>query len=193
MLVACSTITPTPQSAQPLKEPPTTWACQGKIAIRSLQNVANEQNHSPKNQVLRFSWHKKTLTSKLILNGPLGFGRVQLEISEKGATLYRGDEVIASARDAQTLLYEHTGIDLPTSMLEYWVTGLPYPHIAHAPAATNNANNPDHSAYPGFGQQGWQLHYPKTMIVENTRLPRRIDASSAQAQLRIAIANWQLN
>jgi outer membrane lipoprotein LolB len=89
--------------------------------------------------------------------------------------------------DAEALLLEATGWDIPVNALAQWVRGLP----------AEGFPVQDRS-YSGSGQlqrveqAGWRIEYPLWFQVEGSRpeLPRRIEAKRDKASVRLIVDRW---
>lgn len=151
------------------------WTASGNIAVRTEQKGWNAS----------FNWQQRGQNYNLIMFGPLGINRVQLAGGPQGVTLQTGDQTY-TAGDADQLLQQQLGWNIPVSNLYYWMRGLP--------ATTSHArqyfdlNNHLVQLY----QQGWHIIYLRYLAVNGIDMPNRILLTNAQLQAHIVITQWQL-
>lgn len=165
---------------------PTNWLSSGKLAIKLPATTGSTQK---KTQVLRFKWQHEKAAFSLRLSGAFGLGAVTVnQETNKQVSLLRGGKVIGRAKDAETLLFQHTGLSLPISLLQYWIIGQP---DNSAPFSMIEGANP-HSALHSFEQQGWQINYTDTAVTGSYLLPKKISATNGEIALKAIISQWDL-
>jgi outer membrane lipoprotein LolB len=117
------------------------------------------------------------------LSGPLGAGAMTINGTEKLVHVKTSKGEYSSA-DPQALIYRQTGWTLPIAGLRWWVLGLPSPRSA------------SHVELDGAGramsidQDGWHLAYSEYQEVDGRMLPRRFDATSGEARVKLVADRW---
>lgn len=131
------------------------------------------------------AWQHTALADHLTLFSPLGQIVARLESSADSATLTRADGTQHTAPDADTLLPELLGIELPVASLASWVQG--------APGAFAEVRAHDAAGRPLLViDQGWRIDYPGYADEGPQALPARIDISRGETRLRLVIDYWTL-
>ncbi|PSM12571.1 lipoprotein insertase outer membrane protein LolB [Stenotrophomonas maltophilia] len=90
--------------------------------------------------------------------------------------------------DAQDLLLEATGWDVPVNQLPDWVRGL----VAGDSGAPDKVERDADGRPRRIQQMGWTVQYLDWYPAEGERpaLPRRIEASSEDAKVRLLVDQW---
>ena len=140
------------------------WQLRGKIGIRSDQGSAN----------LSFVWDQSPHSYEISLTGILGamVARLNGDAHEVVLTLPDGSEHHGSNIDA--LLEDQLGYQLPVSLLQYWVRGVPDPRFTYK------------STGDGFYQQGWRVELQQF----GARGPRKSQVRQADVRLRLVALEW---
>lgn len=86
--------------------------------------------------------------------------------------------------DAQPLLHDRLGWDVPLADLRAWVRGLRAPG-AQAQVQYNESDLP-----AVIEQDGWKVEYRDWFTDRNPPLPRKVFASRDNARVRVAIESW---
>lgn len=86
--------------------------------------------------------------------------------------------------DAQRLLRDRLGWDVPLADLRAWVRGLRAPGVT-AQVQYNEADLP-----AVIEQDGWKVEYRDWFADRNPPLPRKVFASRGDARVRMAIESW---
>lgn len=158
---------------------PPHWACEGKIALRT-----SAADGSVENSLLRYQLEQRGEDYTLKLSGALGFGAVVVERAKGVVSLSRGGEVIEQAHSVDALFRELTGLQLPVSLIRYWITGRPGPKTI-AEISRRNAT--------GFEQAGWSVQYPALGEFDGLILPRKLKVIGEPASFTIVVAKWVAN
>lgn len=152
------------------------WSLGGRIAVSNAGRGGSG----------RLEWRQHGEVFEVSVSAPvtrqswrLGGGRGQavLEGLEGGAR---------HGPDAQRLLLEATGWDVPLHALPAWVRGLRAEGLG--PARVDYGAN----GLPLFIEQdGWRIEYAWTQEPATTRsLPERIDATRDQARVKLVVDEW---
>ncbi|MEO6103020.1 MAG: lipoprotein insertase outer membrane protein LolB [Pseudoxanthomonas sp.] len=92
--------------------------------------------------------------------------------------------------DAEALLLEATGWDIPVNALAQWVRGLPSEGLPVQGRSYSAQGQLQH-----VEQAGWGIDYPQWFPAEGLRpsLPRRIEARRGQASVRLIVDRWDFS
>lgn len=137
----------------------------------------------------RLEWRQDGAAFVVELAAPVTRQGWRLSVDAGGALLEGLDGGPRSGPDGQVLLLEATGLDVPVAALGAWLRGLAADGPAHGPARL--AYGPD--LLPArLEQAGWTIdfrawHPPAAGL---PALPRRIDASRADAGVRLVVDRW---
>jgi outer membrane lipoprotein LolB len=114
------------------------------------------------------------------LSGDLGSGAGRLEGLEGGTR---------EGADAERLLGDATGWDIPVASLARWARGLEDPA-----ATTELAEYGADGHLRSLRQRGWRVDYLEWLPAEGAQpaMPRRIEARREGATVKLAIDQWQL-
>lgn len=155
-----------------------TWEIQGKFSIRQQQEATTAN----------LSWSQQSSEHyDIALSGPLGQGRVLLSGKPGHVTLQDARGRIDTARNAQGLLYKHTGWDLPIESLYYWVRGLPDPHYPEQHVL--NAEQ----QIAQLKQHGWVLIFNEYQVDEGYVVPRKISLHYPETRITLLLNRWEIN
>jgi outer membrane lipoprotein LolB len=153
------------------------WQFQGRAAISKGRDGGNG----------RLDWQQNGPQYRVELSAPVtrqswvltgDAGQARLEGLAGGPRL---------GADAALLLREATGWDIPVALLMDWVRGLP------AQGQSPEQFSQDARGRPRALQQaGWTIHYLDWYEPQGTvsALPKRIEASSGDAKVRLIIDQW---
>jgi outer membrane lipoprotein LolB len=102
-------------------------------------------------------------------------------------TLEQGGDV-RTAASPEELILQQLGYELPVSYLEYWIKGIP------APGSQSNLSFNELNQLVVLVQDGWTITYSDLRQYENLSLPRRVEVSRPQNDIRLRFVglNWQL-
>lgn len=89
--------------------------------------------------------------------------------------------------DADHLLAELTGLDLPVNGLKYWLLGLVDPHLSHEVYQTGAQGLPQ-----VIKQAGWTIRYQAYENVGPVAMANTIMLDQDDISLRVKISRWQL-
>ena len=131
-----------------------------------------------------FTWQQHVDGSfDLHLSGPLGMGAMAISGTEKLMQVKTSKGSYSSA-DPQGLIYQQTGWTLPIAGLRWWVLGLP------SPRSTAHVELDGAGRAMSIDQDGWHLAYSEYQDVGGRVLPRRFDASSGEARVKLVADRW---
>jgi len=154
------------------------WQIRGKFSIKQ-HNAATSAN---------LTWQQRDEDHyEIALSGPLGQGTVQLSGRPNQVVFKDARGNIDRARDAQTLLYQHTGWSLPIESLYYWTRGLPDPHYDFQYSLT------DHGHMHALKQHGWTLEYEEYQQYDGYTVPRKIILWHIDHRITLLLNTWHIN
>lgn len=169
-------------SRQAWLEARTDWTFAGRVAVNAngkggsgridwKQTASTVYEVALSAPVTRQSWR---------LSGDLASGAARLEGLEGGTR---------EGADAERLLGEATGWNIPVASLARWARGLEDPT-----AATELAEYGVDGYLRTLRQRGWRVDYLEWTPAEGAQpaMPRRIEARREGATVKLAIDQWQL-
>ncbi len=153
------------------------WQLDAKIAVKAPKN----------NKSANFHWQQKKETFHIQLSGPFGQGAVIIKGNTQTASLEQSGEPPITAQNAESLLWQTTGWQLPFTQLSSWVRGIPDSH-----ATVQHMSLNDLGLLEALNQEGWNIEYSRYRLVGQNYLPGRIVARSGDIKLIFAIHRWKL-
>lgn len=183
LLTGCATppiSSPAAQNAwaarQPLLAKLSHWRTVGRIGM------VNEQDGWHAN----FQWDQQGPAYRIDLIGPLGQGRVVVQGDAEQVSIQTQDGQNWTASDADALLEQSLGVQLPVKGLRYWVRGLPEPGAA--PVIETDAEG----RLTRLEQNGWIIDYPAYTPAGGIELPARMVARRSDLSVKLVIEQWNL-
>jgi outer membrane lipoprotein LolB len=153
------------------------WTISGAMAAKNNKN---------KGWSASLNWKQFGLNNYQIrLSGPLGGGTVLINKSGGVVTYTDGPKKVSSA-NADLLLLQQTGIQLPVNNLYYWVRGLP------APGKIESAHFDSHQNLSSLTQSGYTIDYAKYTTVDNLSLPAKIRLQGHGVLIKLIIKHWSV-
>ncbi|PJK08355.1 outer membrane lipoprotein LolB [Lysobacteraceae bacterium NML95-0200] len=147
------------------------WAMTGRVAMVSGTQSGNA----------RIEWQQQGAEGyRVMLSAPLTRQSWQLSVADDGAVIHGLLEGARHGADAQILLREITGWDIPVSALQHWLRGRPAPDMAvlqYRFAADGRLL--------GLVQNGWHIEF-----TPGGQWPARISASQGQNRVRLVVDTW---
>jgi len=132
-------------------------------------------------------WENHPDGYRLQLAGPLGQGALQLTGNAAQVMLEDARGRHYSAADAESLLLQVTGWELPVSGLQDWVRGLP---TQGTPASVTLD---EAGRIARLEQSGWIIDYQRFATVNGMQWPTRLRLVRADLALRLVIDQWLLD
>lgn len=157
------------------------WSFQGRVAVSKGRNGGSG----------RIDWQQQARQYVVSLSAPVTRQSWTLS-GDSGDRSGRLDGVEGGPRqgeDAQQVLLEATGWDIPVNQLPDWVRGLV------AEGATAAEIDRDAEGRPRrVRQMGWDIQFLDWYPAEGDRpvLPRRIEAVNGDAKVRLLVDGWVL-
>lgn len=155
-----------------------TWQLQGRVNAR-YQN----ESHTP-----RIRWQQNDARYSILLWGTLNVGATSIEGQPGFVTFEQGNETRTASRP-EDLILEHLGYELPVSQLNYWIKGLPTPDEEHQMVLG------EFNQLVSLEQSGWTLDYQDYRLFGDYSLPRRIEMSREENNIRLVFfrLNWTVD
>ncbi|WP_161569580.1 lipoprotein insertase outer membrane protein LolB [Veronia nyctiphanis] len=181
-LSACSSVPKTPdiswETQQQKLKALTEFEARGVVGFISLNQRISA----------KFIWEQNGENVKLRLYKDLAGTLMTLksandvtEVTDKDGNIYQGT-------DAESLMKELTGIDLPVSNLPGWLKGLPgkmEDYELDDKARVGSITSSDSSA-------NWSLSYLMYTMENTVALPARINMNNGKQRVKIQIKDWVL-
>ncbi len=152
------------------------WELAGRVSITD----GNAAWH------LKLFWHQRPEGFTMNLAGPFGAGAVQLAGDAHGVTLRDADGNRWQAKDADQLLWQHTGIYMPVGGLRYWIRGLPTPDQDVRDMELDAAGR-----LARLRQHGWEIRFREYRPVAGLELPHSLLVRRGEIAVRVVIDRWQ--
>ena len=151
------------------------WQLLGRVNA-----LYENESHTP-----RIRWQQNEENYIIQLWGTLNAGATRIEGQPGFVTFEQGREV-RTASSPEALILEHLGYELPVSQLEYWIKGLPTPDEQH------QLEFGEFNEILSMQQSGWTLYYEDYRLFGEYSLPRRVEMSRAERNIRLTFfgLNW---
>ncbi len=149
------------------------WDLAGRIAVRKGDEIWTGQ----------LIWQEQAGRYLVQFNAPTGQGALRLSGGPEGVELRLADGGRVQADDADSLIREQTGWQLPLNGMRQWILGLP----TQAPI---DGLDLDEQGRPLFLEQsGWTVQY-KRYTQDVLNLPTKIDLQNQEISIRLVIHRW---
>lgn len=156
----------------------TDWELKGRIAVRVEDEGWTASLH----------WRQEQSSYVIRIIAPMGQGRYDLRGNASTVQLRMPDNRLLYARDAQTLLRDNLGWQVPVRGLVHWVRGLPAPDST---ADTLELN--EQGRLQELQQDGWRIHYDGYGLVSGgMALPEKLTIERPELRLRLMIHTWEI-
>jgi outer membrane lipoprotein LolB len=152
------------------------WQLNGRIALM----------HGQQGWHASLLWLERADGYQLKVFGPLGQGGFQLAGDDQGVVLVDASGNTSFARDANDLLLQATGWQLPVIGLRYWVRGLPVPDIKARQVYDESQQ------LRRLEQSGWTINYQRYQLVDGVAVPSKMQLERDDIRVRLVITEWQL-
>ncbi|MGD8108855.1 lipoprotein insertase outer membrane protein LolB [Vibrio sp. TRT 17S01] len=156
-------------------------------AVGKIGYISPDQRQS-----LNFQWKHSPQNSELRLSTFLGQTVLNLSVTPKGAVVETYDDQTLTADDADTLIYQLTGLAIPFKDLNHWLLGEPG-NVEHF---TTNAHNTLASLSKTLESRTWQLDYlnyrDEPFNGLPLPLPQKLKLQQASTKINIIVSKWTL-
>ncbi|MGH8114226.1 MAG: lipoprotein insertase outer membrane protein LolB [Rhodanobacteraceae bacterium] len=150
------------------------WSLQARFA-------ASDGHHGGSGSL---DWRQSGEQFQFSLRAPITGKTVQLDGGPDGAVLTGLGKAPLAGRDADTVLNEEFGWDIPVADLAWWVRGLRAP--GDPAVLTFGANGLPAT----LDQDGWHIDYRDWYAERSPPLPRKVYASRDPYTVRMLIEQW---
>lgn len=174
LLAGCAVTPPQTVVRSPLEF--ADWQLDGRIGL----------THGNQGWHASLLWQESADGFQLKVAGPLGQGGFQVAGDGRAVTLIDADGQTSYAHNADALLLQATGWQLPATGLRYWVRGLPVPGVEAIEVYD------DAGRLSRLTQTGWVINYDKYQSVEGVYLPTKLRLERADLAVRLVIGQWHL-
>ncbi len=153
------------------------WHIRGRVALFVDDEVYN----------LGLDWQHDGRENRLTLEAALGQGMIRIRRLDGISELTTAEGETRTAADAEALLLQTTGWDIPVGGLEYWVRGVQRPGSDFRPTLDG------HGRLQQLEQDGWWINYLEYGEASDAlpALPRRLYMKRGRVRIKIVIDQWQ--
>ncbi len=154
------------------------WTLKGRVSILSKQDAWSGslfwQQFNPEKYDIR-------------IIAPLGQGTLRLLGSADGVTLTTSDSnKVLKAKNAEILLQQEMGWQMPISGMRYWILGLANP------SPYKNLKVDSQGRPKVFEQAGWEIKFLRYKQVKTVLVPDKIVLENDRFKVKVIIKSWQL-
>lgn len=145
-------------------------------------------------QTLNFHWTYSANLTQVRLTTFLGQTVFNLTSTPNGAFIETYDDQKLSGQDANLLIYQLTGLNIPIEQLAGWLIGLP----TNADTYQLNDLNTVASLSKELNQKTWALNYTeyRAFNVEDTErtlpMPTRMQLVQDDTKLNLVVSKWTI-
>ena len=143
-------------------------------------------------QSLNFRWQHAPQSSQLRLTTFLGQTALNLKITPTGAVVDTYDDKTYTSTNAESLIYQLTGLTIPVEQLHDWLLGRP----TSADGYLLNETNTLATLRKEINGQTWQLDYLnyKDVLVDGRALPlpQKLKLKQQDTSINIVISKWDI-
>ena len=153
------------------------WQLRGRVNVRY-----DNESWTP-----RILWQQQQMSYRIRLWGNFNLHHTTI-VGRPGQVTLEQDDTVLTASSAEGLIRQQLGYELPVSCLVYWIRGLPSPS-SEAELAFNALHQ-----LQQLQQDGWTVTYSDLRQYGRLSLPRRVEVSRAQHDLRLRFVglHWTL-
>lgn len=157
------------------------WTISGKIAF-----INNK-----KRQSATFYWHNDALKKieRLNLSTVFGINVLELKRDENNFTLNLDDQNYQT-QDLDNLIYQLTGLNLPTRAMSYWLKGLPY--LPSDNISYHQLTQLPETLTSQYNNKIWQINFTKYHHVGPFQLAKQLTIIQDDLRIKIIIHSWKI-
>lgn len=187
LLAGCATTSPQPVNVQWQSHQLVLQQIQAYQLTGKLGYIAPDQRQS-----FNFQWQKSPQQLSLRLSNFLGQTVLNLRVDEQGAQVDTYDDQIYRDQDAQSLIRNLTGLDIPIEQLEDWILGLPTQATHYELNEQNTLANLTKLA----STAEWQVEYQRYQAIDWQNqvipLPDKLKLQQNKTSIQLVISQWTL-
>jgi outer membrane lipoprotein LolB len=188
MLSGCELLPVTEAPAPTAIDPQIAWA-QHQLQLNSLEAWTLDGRislrHGEEAWHASLRWQQIDSVYHLNMFGPFGQGAVQLDGSPQSVILQHDGETMQS-NDAEALLRQQLGLQVPVNGLRYWAVGLA------APGSDYTEELDPAGRLAVLQQNGWRVRYRSYVAVKGFMLPGKIFLDRDGLDVRLVVDQWQV-
>lgn len=189
-LTACSQLGQQP-TQEPL-EPVSSWEeHQQKLLQLTHYQASGKLGYidPSQRQSLNFTWSKSADKTELNLFTFLGTKVMSLTITPRYARVENSDGDIFSHLDANYLIKNLTGLDIPIEHFDNWIIGLPGANDAF----TLNPQFYLQSTHTTTSEAKWTVDYTEYTQAQQFTLPQNMKLNHQQTKLIVSVSKWTIS
>lgn len=156
----------------------TDWSLSGKVAI-----ITPEKRHS-----LNIYWQQTGENFHITLTSFLGSTILDVKKTAVGTRIIDDQGEIYFGKDAQTLITQLSGIELPVDVLQQWIKGNP----SGAVYQLNENNQLVSLTGQDKKNDNWSIDYKNYKTVQETSLPHQLQLRRQDLLIKFSIRKWLL-
>ncbi|ENM5813497.1 lipoprotein localization protein LolB [Vibrio mimicus] len=187
LLAGCATTPPQPVNVQWQSHQLVLQQIQAYQLTGKLGYIAPDQRQS-----FNFQWQKSPQQLSLRLSNFLGQTVLNLRVDEQGAQVDTYDDQIYRDQDAQSLIRNLIGLDIPIEQLEDWILGLPTQATHYELNEQNTLANLTKLA----STAEWQVEYQRYQAIDWQNqvipLPDKLKLQQNKTSIQLVISQWTL-
>ena len=175
LLAACSTVPPNQATRHSASSPSeiTNFELRGRLGLRGSGSAT-------------INWNQAGDFYRIVLLGPFGSGRVEIEGDRDSAVWRDNSGKFASTDNPEQFLQERLGWALPLDSLRFWIRGLA------SPEAPIDQFKLESGQLQLLRQSDWLLRFDRYQDVRGLQLPGRLVLEKEDQRLTLVIGNWTL-
>jgi outer membrane lipoprotein LolB len=160
-----------------LSAAPAAFRLEGRVSVK-----AGEESFSG-----GLAWRRDAGNEELLLRTPLGQGVAELRGDAAGMVLTDAKGLVHRAPDADALVRQALGLELPLSGLAWWVVGLP------RPGAPYRAEPDEAGRLAVLEQDDWHIDFSRYAPQGKAMLPGKLVARRGEdLEVRLVVDGWEL-
>ena len=153
----------------------TQWQVNGRIAF-----IQPDKRQSA-NLIWHYNAHQQI--NKIDLSTFLGINILKVDHAN-GLYQVEFDDESYQSKTLDELIYNLTGLIIPTHALSYWMQAIPY---LDQDVIVNNANNLPQSITSNYQNTSWKITYKNYRLVQGIAMPHSIAIKHKDISLKIAV------
>ena len=179
------------QAVKPTENPETAWAnrlsriheirhwdLSGRIAIKLAKDGGSAS----------LFWQQRQEKYSIRIVGPFGKGSLQLEGGPDGVSMEDSEGNTHNAPNAESLMLQELGWQLPVSGLRHWIMGVPDPG-----QALDQLQLDDTGRATLISQAGWEISLDRYRRAEGLDLPARVELLARDLKVKLIVKQWKLS
>lgn len=153
------------------------WTAVGRIAVRTEEEAWNAS----------LRWEQRGESYRIRITAPMGQGAMQLSGEPGRVVLVTSENERFSARDPETLIFDHLGWRMPVSGLRFWIQGLADPATSTGQLILRDDGYPRRLV-----QSGWTVRYLRFGEEQPAAFPNKVFLDRGELSVRIVVNRWDL-